>query len=136
MLSLSLSTFLSSLHRSSLIAHVSCSPHLTLLSGCLLSHINHSFLSCPVPSLFVLGTVFSCYIHSISHWIHSPLSFSLVDKCEVCWFVGCFCYCYCCQTCWCHYPMKTQTEPHLGLEESPGLIRWQPMSLSSSKNKN
>lgn len=80
----SLSTSVSSLHRSSLIARVSCSPQLTLLSCCLLSPINHFFLFCPIPSLFVLGTVFSCYIHGISHWIHSTLSFSLVEKCEVC----------------------------------------------------
>lgn len=102
-----------------LISHLSClllstpNPFIRLSDK---SPINHSFLSCPIPSLSVLGTVFSCYIHSISHLIHSTLSFSLeVDKCEVCRFVGCFCYCYCCQSCWCHYPMKTQTEPHLGV---------------------
>lgn len=116
--SLCMSCLLSSLHRhahlSSLVSPAFHTYPFIRLSD--KSPINHSFLSCPIPSLSVLGTVFSCYIHSISHLIHSTLSSSLeVDKCEVCRFVGCFCYCYCCQSCWCHYPMKTQTEPHLGV---------------------
>lgn len=94
-------------------------------------------LSCPIPSLSVLGTVFSGYLQSISHWIHSTLSFSLeVDKCEVGRFVGCFCYCYCCHSFWCHYPMKTQTESHLGVmkRKSPWLTTWQPIEVYASKN--
>ncbi len=129
-LSTSLSCLLSSLYCSYFIARVSCSLHLSLLSGFLLSPINHSFLSCPIPSRSVLGTVFSCYLHSISHWIYCTLSFALeVDKCEVGRFVGCFCYCYCCQIFWCHYLMKTQTELHSGVmkRKSPWLTTWQPI---------
>lgn len=119
----------------SLISHHSCLLLSTRYPFIRLSAFTYqslfSALSCPIPSFSVLGTIFSCYLHSISHWIHSTLSFSLeVDKCEVGRFVSCFCYCYCCQSCWCHYPMKTQTEPHLVVMKRKclWLTRWQPIA--------